>query len=104
MALTPIKRVAGIFWVKPEDWKRHVSLCVDGANLPTTYEKWRYGTEKAIDTFAKQGWEIVKVHVDLDEFAAWCKLKGLNIDSQARMGYANEIAAAQVRARDQTQH
>lgn len=104
MASTPVGPPAGIFWIKPGDWNRYVSLCIDRETLPTTYEKWLYRAEKAAKRLTQQGWEIIRVYVDLDEFSAWCRLKRLDINSDARTEYANEVAAAQVRARDHTKH
>ena len=104
MASRPTDRAAGIFWVKQADWARYVTLCIDRSNLPASYEKWLYSANKAAQTFARHGWEIVKVEVDLDAFLVWCKRRGLDVDGKARTEYANEVAAAQVRARDHTKH
>lgn len=102
MATAPNRPPAGIFWIDRVDWIEYVRLCDDRDTLPATYEKWLYRADKVAKRLAQQGWEIIRVRVDLDVFTRWCRQQGKNIDSDARREYANEIAAVQVRARDQT--
>ena len=101
MTSFPIAKTAGVFWINREDWARYVNLCVDGAKLPTTYSEWVSGAERVTQNLAREGWEVIKVDVDLAEFAAWCKANALDIDKVARIRYANEIAAARIEARGQ---
>lgn len=72
--------------------------------MPKTYDRWLGGTEKAIERLTRQGGEIVRIAVDLDELVQWCQAKGLHLDANARIEYANEVAATQIRARDQQRH
>lgn len=92
------------FWIRREDYPRYLSLCVDAANLPPTHEKWLYAANKGVERLSRAGIEVFRVEVDLDEFVAWCRTKGLNVDSEARTSYANEIAATQLRARSERKH
>jgi len=100
MTSFPISKTAGIFWIRREDWNSYVDLCVDRTKLPTTYDDWADVTEQVNENLTREGWEVIKINVALSEFAAWCKLNGLEIDRITRVRYANEIAAARIRARD----
>ena len=100
MTSFPISKTAGIFWITPEQWSSYVDLCIDRAKLPPTYNDWMNVSERVNQSLAREGWEVIKINIDLAEFAAWCKLNGLETDKVARVKYANEIADAQIRTRD----
>jgi hypothetical protein len=96
--------VVSIFWIRRDDYGRFLDICSDADQLPPTYEKWLYRTDKHLKRLTRRGREIIKVEVDLDEFVAWCRSKGLNVDGNARSEYANVVAAVQVMARDENKH
>jgi hypothetical protein len=100
----PKVHLAALFWIRQPDYARYRELCDDRDNLPAKYEKWVYAANKAFDQFQRQGLNVIKVEVDLDQFVAWCRSKNLDIDGRTRTRYANEIAAAQFKAKDQNKH
>ena len=104
MALPPKLQGIGIFWLRAQDYTRFLEICIDRQNLPPTYEKWLYRANQGFDRLQRQGAPVIKAIVDLDQFIAWCRAKGLDIDSKARTEYASYIAAMQIRAGDENKH
>ena len=102
--MPPSLSAVAFLWISREDYARFLQICFDRSELPATHEKWLYTTTKNIKRFERSGTEVMRVPLDLDIFIAWCRAKGLNIDSHARTEYANEIAAIQIRARDERKH
>lgn len=96
MSRMPI-RAMGVAWYKPEDYPRILEVMEDAHLLPPTYEKWKYSAYKLESQAQRQGTVIIRAMIDPDEFVAWCASNNLKVDAQARMRFASELAAAQVR-------
>ena len=97
-------KVVALFWVRREDWERYKSIVTDASILPATYETWLKAAEQGFDYLTDRGIEVLKAEVDLNAFLVWCKAQALEPDGQARIRYANEIAAALVLAQDNTKY
>jgi hypothetical protein len=80
----------GMAWYRREDYPRLLGIFADRANLHEAYDDWLKAAERGLDTFRSQGQAFQKVYIDPDTFPAWCAEMGLNIDSKARVRFANE--------------
>jgi hypothetical protein len=85
-------RAIGIPWYELEDYERVKTVMEDGHLLPNVYSLWRLKAEQAERQLRRQGNLVVRAHLRADEFAAWCKSRGLNIDAKARTQFASDIA------------
>lgn len=86
-------QVVGIAWYKPEHYTRLKKLFKDGANMPETYAEWLKRAEHvAKDIESKGGIRVYKVEIDPDEFPAWCRANGHEINSAGRTAFANQRA------------
>jgi hypothetical protein len=86
----------GIGWYSREDYPRILEIMKDADKLPRTYDEFlkRY---KTAETMAKsQDNIVVRAVIKPEEFLAWCGIRGLNVDAQARMQFGNEIAAREL--------
>jgi hypothetical protein len=85
--------VMGLAWFRREDYRTLKSLFADGTGLHPSYDDWLKAAEGMFEQLKRQGIETHKVYIDPEEFPAWCKANGLNIDSKARIRFANETVA-----------
>ncbi len=85
-------RAIGIPWYELEDYERVKTLMEDGHKLPGVYSVWRLKAEQTERELRRQGHLVVRAHLHADAFVEWCRARGLNVDSQARMQFANEAA------------
>lgn len=90
-------RAIGMVWYRREDYQALRSIMADGAALPALYDKWFYNAEKNRQKLERGGNLVERVYLDPDEFPEWCRLRGLDIDSQARTRFVNEAVARKYR-------
>lgn len=93
-------QVIGIVWYELEDFPRVKAVMADAHQLPRTYSEWRLAAEQLEGKLRRQGKFVVRVPLRADDFVAWCSARGLHVDAQARMQFANLGAAEQYRAVD----
>jgi len=76
---------AGVLWLTPANYDRAVALSDDG--MPASYEAWREKIDRVIGGLPA-GVEVVRVEVDPDEVAAWCRANGRKVDTNSRSAFA----------------
>jgi hypothetical protein len=96
MADTPT-RVFGIPWCRREDWSALIAIFADAVQLPATYEKWLYAAQKVEKKIQSHGGIAERVYLDPGEFSAWCRTRGLDINADARMEFADEFVGRKYR-------
>jgi hypothetical protein len=72
--------VMGLAWFRREDYRTLKSLFADGTGLHPSYDEWLKAAEGMFEQLKRQGIETHKVYIDPEEFPAWCKANGLNIE------------------------
>lgn len=85
-------RVVGIAWYRREDYREIRRIMSDGRNLPTTWLAWVRRAEKLEQEVTNQGAVALRAHIDPETFPGWCAARGLHVDANARMRFANEAA------------
>lgn len=90
MNQSPI-RATGIAWFRPEDYDRCRQLFSDGHGLNKRYQDWHQAAQGLYERLTRSGHIVEKVYIDPETFPAWCAERGLNVDAQARMRFANEF-------------
>lgn len=84
-------------WYRQEEYLKIKSLMVDSRKLPDTYTQWLKQANQGFQQLAAQGHIVEKVYLDSGTFPGWCAERGLNIDANARMTFANEFVARKYR-------
>lgn len=84
--------IAGLAWYKREDYSRIIQIMSDRHLLPNDFDIWLRKAEKGANELRAQGYTVVKVYVQPDEFLVWCKSVGLDVNATARIKYAAFIA------------
>lgn len=78
-------KTVGVIWLSPANYDRAVALSEDG--MPATYEAWREKIDKLIAQLPP-GIRVLKVEVEPDEVAAWCRANGRKVTTQNRSAFA----------------
>jgi hypothetical protein len=80
----------GIAWYHKQDYDKLRSLFVDGSNLPDSYDEWLSKAQALFDRMKREGHAVEKVYIDPKTFPGWCAVRGMDLDSKARVRFANE--------------
>jgi len=87
--------VIGFFWYRNEaEFERLRAMSEDGAQLHETFAGFIESVEKRFEEFKRTspGVDVVKVEADPEEYLAWCRAKGMKINSASRRGFASDKA------------
>lgn len=98
--MSNIPKVAGVVWYKDEEtYMKALSIFEDGDSLPRTYQEFilchAYATQEA----EERGFVALKAEIDPDAFLAWCGSHNIQPDRNARMAFADEVAADYLRSK-----
>lgn len=91
--------IIGMVWYQAEDYDAIRNVMADGDKLPATFHEWRMAAETGEKKLRRDGHTVVRALVQPEAFADWCRSRGLNVDAQARMDFANLIAKEHQRSR-----
>jgi len=88
----PSRRI-GLPWYTREDYSRIREMIIDPHNLAPTYDAWLAAAENNENVGRQAGLQIMRVTLEPDAFARWCREQGLQPDSAARTRYVAEVSA-----------
>ena len=94
--LDPKVRAIGISWYNKDDYPRALRVMIDPHILPSTYSAWKKKAEAQESKWKCEGIIVYRAIINPDEFPAWCRARGLNVDAKGRMAFASEFAMHQV--------
>jgi hypothetical protein len=78
-------------WYSREDYPRIRDMMIDRHNLASTYDAWLAAAENNENVGRQAGLQISRTMIEPDKFAKWCREKGLEPDSAARIKYVAEM-------------
>lgn len=85
-----IQALAFYWYPSEDDYKKMKSRAEDSANLHGTYAEWLAAAENAFKEMQSRGSQtIVKIEAPIDDFLAWCKSNGCNINGPSRTEYSS---------------
>ncbi len=87
-----ITHALGIAWYHPQDYDACLRIMSDRHEFPSRFAVWLAEAEAVEKKYASQGYIVVRAYIDPETFPDWCRSRSLNIDSKARMEYANLVA------------
>lgn len=85
-------QIVGMSWYRREDYARILEVMEDAHVLHATHAEWLAAAEKTQKGIEAKGYRAFKAELRLDEFVAWCRNRGLNINADARKLWGNEAA------------
>jgi hypothetical protein len=84
-----VRRIA-LGWYTPESWQQLKAVATD--ELEDSFEEFVHKMTKQIQQWEVNGFEVVKVYIDIDHLVAWCKRHGYRVDSRSRAAYGTLLA------------
>ncbi len=82
--------IVGVGWYTPEAWEKLRAIAEDPDTLDTTYKEWLQQAKHTCRMLKQKGFHVLKVHLDIDELAAWCTEHGLAVNGGARARFIAE--------------
>ena len=82
--------VVGCAWFDEAGWERLREITADPGRLLDDYASWVKMVNNSIREMRKQGMNVQKVLVDVDELAAWCEENDRVVDAEARVLFVAE--------------
>lgn len=85
--------IVGIPWYEPSSYQQVTALMEDGHNLPATFEHFLVQAVSAENRLKGKGYRVVRAVIRPGDFEAWCRSRGLNVNSDGRKQFASWTAA-----------
>lgn len=90
--------IVGLAWYRAEEYSAIRRIMADGHKFAGTFNEWRRIAEGIEQNLRRDGQTVVRAIIDPKTFPEWCRARGLNVDAQARMDFANAIAYEHTRS------
>lgn len=87
-----LPKIGGLVWFRRETYFEAKELMEDGHRLPATFERWLEYASHSEAMHQANGRKTVRAYIDPQEFAQWCRARGLDINAKARNKFANFVA------------
>jgi hypothetical protein len=87
-SLSQARSNVGIAWYEPDQWQQLLVVSMDRDQLEETYDEWVQDVERVIRELRRQGVQVVKVRMKVDELVAWCQSQNISVNGEARSQYA----------------
>lgn len=98
-ASNPKLQAIGMAWYERADYAEILTIMADADRLPRSYDEWLQKSHKGEQELTAKGARVIRAIVKPKAFASWCALRGLKLDAKARMRFASEEAARQLKLR-----
>ncbi|WP_085814174.1 hypothetical protein [Geoanaerobacter pelophilus] len=85
------QNIIGIPWYDRKNYQALLSIFTDRNNFPSAFDAWEERANKHIKQQQQEGVINYRVVIRPTEILAYCEALGLEINSQARIRYVNEI-------------
>ena len=77
----------GLCFISREDWPEYCRVCAD-TPIGSDYDAWLKNVQQLCNGMAANGSRAVKIDVKPADLLAWCKARGLEVNSSSRANYA----------------
>lgn len=84
----------GIAWYTSEQFARLKVVAADADSMDDTYEDWLINATTNLQKFQEEGFDIVKVPFDVDEWVAWCKKNEKPLTGASRSQFTSMKASS----------
>ena len=82
-------RSTGLAWYNRQDYPAIRRIMEDAHVLPVDYDTWLRQAQSVVRLESALGRHIVKVTIDPEVFATWCRVTGQRVDARAQRRHAN---------------
>lgn len=84
----------GIPWYRGVDYDELRRIMTDGDKLPDRHLDWLQKAEQLERQIKARGQRCYRAIIDPQTFPAWCEARGLNVNAEGRIAFANAVAAS----------
>ncbi len=86
------KRNTALAWYRQDQWQLLLDYSTDSDRLERTYQEWLEHAEKKVNEMGKEGINVVKIDINIEEMKKWCERHDKPIDGYTRSEYAVFLA------------
>ena len=85
-------RNLALAWYRQDQWQLLLDYSTDSDRLERTYQEWLEHAEKKVNEMSKEGINVVKININIEEMKKWCERHDKPIDGYTRSEYAVFLA------------
>ena len=85
-------RNLALAWYRQDQWQLLLDYSTDSDRLERTYQEWLEHVEKKINEMGKEGINVVKIDINIEEMKKWCERHDKPIDGYTRSEYTVFLA------------
>ncbi len=87
-----MKDVIGIAWFKDElTYGKALAMFMDSKDMPASYDAWRAIVGRQCAEIKAAGNIALRVDIEPEAFADWCRVQGFKPDAVARTSFVNHV-------------
>ncbi|MBU0637245.1 MAG: hypothetical protein KKB50_00115 [Planctomycetes bacterium] len=87
--------VIAVAWFRRDQWARLRQVAHDSDDLEESYDAWRALATEHFDALKAEGYNVVKIGVDVNDLLRWCRERGYPVNGATRSEFAAELASHQ---------
>ena len=85
-------RNLALAWYRQDQWQLLLDYSTDSDKLERTYQEWLEHVEKKMNEMGKEGINVVKIDINIEEMKKWCERHDKPIDGYTRSEYTVFLA------------
>ncbi len=85
-------RNLALAWYRQDQWQLLLDYSTDSDRLERTYQEWLEHAEKKVNEMGKEGINVEKIDINIEEMKKWCERHDKPIDGYTRSEYAVFLA------------
>ena len=85
-------RNIALAWYRQDQWQLLLDYSTDSDKLERTYQEWLEHVEEKVNEMGKDGINIIKIDINIEEMKKWCGRHDKPIDGHTRSEYAVFLA------------
>lgn len=86
------RALVAVAWYTADAYERVRAISADPEIFHRTHADWLASAEDGVKQLEKQGARVLRVDIDPEQLAAWCRSQGMKIDAKARQMFAVAMA------------
>jgi hypothetical protein len=85
-------RNLALAWYRQDQWQLLLDYSTDSDRLERTYQEWLEHVEKKMNEMGKEGINVVKIDINIEDMKKWCERHDKPIDGYTRSEYTVFLA------------
>lgn len=85
-------RNLALAWYRQDQWQLLLDYSTDSDKLARTYQEWLGHVEEKLNEMSKDGINVVKIDINIEDMKKWCERSDKPMDASTRSEYAVFLA------------